>query len=276
MFLSKFLPLKIRAKKEYKKKLKKSGAVSDLKDNERLKNSFSGKRCFIIGNGPSIKKEDLSLLKNQTVFTVNDMYLYEQFSQLNTDYHLLFDPAYINQFDTIVNKINSFSENPPVLLTSLDYKNTIRDKEIKNQIIYLKSGFDVDHLKYVGLNIDGLLPYYCTVIQYAISFAIECGFSQIYLLGCDCTGIENFIDRKKGELPKSYCFDMKDEDEKLIAPTMIGSEHAFYEWYHVFKSYRLLNDVAKERKIEIIDLTADGILDVFPKLRLNNVLGVCD
>ena len=33
-----------------------------------LKNSHKGERCFIVGNGPSLKNTDLSLLKND--FTI--------------------------------------------------------------------------------------------------------------------------------------------------------------------------------------------------------------
>ena len=41
----------------------------------KLKNSFKGKRAFIIGNGPSLNKVDLNLLKNEYTFGVNSIYL---------------------------------------------------------------------------------------------------------------------------------------------------------------------------------------------------------
>ena len=34
-----------------------------------------GKRCFVIGNGPSLKQTDLSLLKNEFTFGLNRIYL---------------------------------------------------------------------------------------------------------------------------------------------------------------------------------------------------------
>lgn len=275
MLLNRLIPTKLRVKAQYDKKL---GALKDyeaLKKNMQEKGRYAGKRCFIVGNGPSVKCEDLSLLKDEIVFTVNDMYLYEQFPSLNTNYHLLFDPLHFEDMDEVIQKVNAGSSAAPTIVTSLEGKAKLADKTLPNAVLCLQSGLDIDHLKYVGLDIAGLLPYYCTVIQYALSLAIEMGFAQIYLLGCDCTGIQNFIERKKGELPTSYCFEMTKEDEQRVAnATMMRSEHAFFEWYHIFKSYRILNEVAKSRNIEIVDLTADGILDIYPKAKLKDIVQV--
>ncbi len=93
MFL-RFLPIRQRVRYNCKKRFTACANQEFIQENVKLKDSCQGKRCFILGNGPSIKKEDLNLLADEIVFTVNDMYLYEQFNRLNTNYHLLFDPAY--------------------------------------------------------------------------------------------------------------------------------------------------------------------------------------
>ena len=40
-----------------------------------LKDSHQGQRCFIMGNGPSLAKTDLSKLKNEFTFGMNRIYL---------------------------------------------------------------------------------------------------------------------------------------------------------------------------------------------------------
>jgi len=40
-----------------------------------LKNKYQGKRCFIIGNGPSLKNTDVSKLKDEFTFGMNRIYL---------------------------------------------------------------------------------------------------------------------------------------------------------------------------------------------------------
>ncbi len=49
-----------------------------LDSNRRIikyQNRYSGQRCFVIGNGPSLNKMDLSYLKNEITFGMNRVYL---------------------------------------------------------------------------------------------------------------------------------------------------------------------------------------------------------
>ena len=46
----------------------------DSKTLSKLYNAYKGKRCFIIGNGPSLNKHDLSLLRDEYSFAVNSIY----------------------------------------------------------------------------------------------------------------------------------------------------------------------------------------------------------
>jgi len=42
---------------------------------QALKDLHKGERCFIIGNGPSLKKTDLAKLRNEYTFGMNRFYL---------------------------------------------------------------------------------------------------------------------------------------------------------------------------------------------------------
>lgn len=269
MIFDRFLPQKYRVLKSCDRVIRQTPGFSAVSENGRLLNTKRG-RCFVIGNGPSLKREKVEKLADEVTFTVNDMYLSPSFSSIRTNYHLFFDPQYKDRIDEIMPKINQ-SGTMPVLVTNLDFAGSFSKAE--NETVFLKSGFDIDYLRYYGLHIDKVLPYFCTVVQYALALAIELGFEEIYLLGCDSTGIINYIDRKKGEAASQYSFEIsKEEEQKLSNVTEMTSEHAFYEWYHIFKSYRILKQIADERGIKIIDLTGEGILDVFPKKRLDDIL----
>ena len=50
--------------------------------NIELKDIHKGKRCFLLGSGPSIKKEDLRPLKNEIVFALNNFYVHEDFTEI--------------------------------------------------------------------------------------------------------------------------------------------------------------------------------------------------
>jgi len=272
MFFTRFIPKKWLARCQYNGFLRKEKNKNLLERNCDFKGSKQG-RCFILGNGPSLKNEDLKYLTNEVVFTVNDSFLSGFFGELRTNYHLLFDPQYSDRIGEIVEKINTH-ENKPVIVTDLANANKVNKNIFDNDVIYLKPGFEIDSLKQFGVHIEKLVPYFCTVVQFALVLAIDMGFDQIYLLGCDCTGIINYMERKKGDIASNYFFDIpKDEEKKLSSAIQnISSEHAFYEWYHIFKSYRLINEYAIKKGVKIVDLTSDGVLDVFPKDSLKKIL----
>ena len=48
---------------------------------QQLKNRYSGKRCFIIGSGPSMKIEYLDRLQNEFTFSANQ--IFKIFNQTN-------------------------------------------------------------------------------------------------------------------------------------------------------------------------------------------------
>ena len=63
--------------KYYNKRIAKT-----LDMNKEFENKYAGKRCFILGNGPSLKDEDLSVLKDEYVFTVNQFARKENFEEV--------------------------------------------------------------------------------------------------------------------------------------------------------------------------------------------------
>ena len=38
-----------------------------VKENEKIRNIYKGKRCFIIGNGPSLASQDLNKLTDESI-----------------------------------------------------------------------------------------------------------------------------------------------------------------------------------------------------------------
>src|SRR5882672_2735030 len=42
-----------------------------LRENEKLRDRHAGRRCFIIGNGPSLRAQDLTPLSGEVTFVMN-------------------------------------------------------------------------------------------------------------------------------------------------------------------------------------------------------------
>ncbi len=71
--------------------------VQSVKRLQKYKNRHQGERCFIIGNGPSLKKTDLSLLKGEVTFGLNRIYLLFNEIGFPTTYYVTVNKLVIEQ-----------------------------------------------------------------------------------------------------------------------------------------------------------------------------------
>lgn len=61
---------------------------------EKYSNNFSG-RCFIIGNGPSINEQNLTLLTDEFSFVSNRFVLHPHFDNLKPNFYCISDPDFL-------------------------------------------------------------------------------------------------------------------------------------------------------------------------------------
>lgn len=72
---------------------------NNVKNNKKFFGIHTGKRCFILGNGPSLKNVDLEILKDEYVFTVNCFSKVSGFEKVNSNYHLWIDSSFFELRD---------------------------------------------------------------------------------------------------------------------------------------------------------------------------------
>jgi hypothetical protein len=60
---------------------------------ESFRNRHQGRRCFLIGNGPSLRRMDLTALQGEIAFTINRGYLLGSLGLPVTPYYLVTDPV---------------------------------------------------------------------------------------------------------------------------------------------------------------------------------------
>lgn len=274
--LCRFLPDKEGKKLLYRRqcrKLSKSSLGKAMEVNASLKNIHQGKRCFVLGNGPSLSDIDLSLLKDEITFTVNDLYLKEDFGKLNTTYHLFADPYYYDNLEEIIKLLQEKSMPLGIFIEGSGFEK-LKQKQLKQlyPLYIFTNGIEVEGLSFIDIDLCRYLPYFCTVVQSALVIAVYMGFQEIYLLGCDCTGILNYIDKQKGISPSHYAYRLSEEEGQKQLEIKISSEHMFFEWYHIFKSYRLLRELFDKKGIKLVNLTQNSILDSLEKGKLEDVI----
>lgn len=227
---------------------------------KKLKGRKKGKRCFVVGNGPSLTVEQLEAIKKEDCFSANRIYKMFDKTSWRPLYYVVQD-----KYDST----KGFYENLEVktLFVSDFYW---REHGIKNPnaICYhihrtLKQTsnipFSVDCSKFVQAA--------STVTFTMIQFAVYLGYSEIYLIGMDHTYANVTNDR--GEIiqknnVKSHAF----EDEK---PNEVVANISYME-----DAYRVARRYCEEHGVKIYNATIGGALEIFNRTDFFSVVNMME
>lgn len=144
---------------------------------ERLKAKFAGRRCFVLANGPSLLRCDLTRLKNEVTICSNAQYLI--WDQMG------FIPDFLTVEDRLVaedrcNELNAIEQTTKIFPRDLSYclKKT-------DNTIYIN--FVRNHKKFPRFSpeFNRLVCWGGTVSVLNLQLAYYLGCSEIYLIGFD-------------------------------------------------------------------------------------------
>ena len=167
----------------------------------KLKNKEQGKRAFILANGPSIIKEDLTKLKDEVVIGMNASSLLEKKFGFISKYYTVTDHRFLNHHKKGKLATNELSQETIRVfreeLSLFDYKS------FETRTCYIKAigknGF--------SKNLSAGFYFGCTTTMLAIQLAYYLGCSDVYLLGCDCRYSEEnprFYEEESPQLEDSF------------------------------------------------------------------------
>lgn len=274
------------ALKKIKNKSKVNEFYYEIKKNQKYRNIHDGERCFIIANGPSTKKIDFSLLSNEFTFTVNQMALNSEFVDLKPDYHLWSDinffeindsnPEDIEMLETI-KAVNRLSPSTEVFYESMAKPMIERFglQKSTNVNYFQVLGLDPSHMERAFIDFTEPVPNYPTVVDYAILLAVYMGFKQIYLIGCDCTGIINIVKNKMKQAESSlYSYKMTENAAKRLE--RYSQQRSIIDELNsqaaMFKEYIALNNYCKQNGAKLMNATEGGLLEYIERVNLDDVL----
>ena len=114
-----------------------------------------------------------------------------------------------------------------------------------------------------------------TVVQFAIEAAIYMGFSQIYLLGCDNTGIITAVKsalRKNDE--EDYLYQVSENEKRRMESLLERNSLEVYirSYLSTFINYRMLYEECRKRNISLINCSSSTVIDSIPRASLTEVL----
>ena len=211
-------------------------------------NLHKGERCFIVANGPSLRKTDLSLLKDEITIGMNRIYLMEKECGFSPTYLVVLDlPIQLKQFteeyeDVIVPKFYN-----------LKGLNLFKDKDKINFLCgSFKRKFEPDFERRVG-NVR-------SVTGICIQLAFYMGFSEVYLVGKDHSY------NISGLGGKTVTADGSEQNHFISGYYKLGQKWKIPCYQEEEYFYQLSREYFEKYGRVIKDATIGGKLDVFEKV----------
>ncbi len=236
-------------------------------ERHNLKNKHRGRRCFLIGNGPSLKAEDLELLKDEITFAANRIYMLFDKTKWRPTYYFCVDARCygidhrkIKEMDAELRfvPLNTGVMAGKVYDEVTYYNRKINYVEVNQGNVVFKSevkfSCDAEKAVYAG----------GTVLYDALQWAVYMGFSEIYLLGVDC----------------SYAYEMT-KDGTVVATDMEKSHfdekyetgfNGAAEPFRMFTAWEQAKKSCEEKGIVIKNATRGGKLDIFERVSLEDII----
>ncbi|WP_178991517.1 6-hydroxymethylpterin diphosphokinase MptE-like protein [Winogradskyella schleiferi] len=264
--------------KYYLKFLFSKDLRKELNRTKELQNVHKGKRCFIVGNGPSLKHHNLNHLTNEFVFTVNYMMKSNDFKTLNSNYHLFFDPIVfgldpkVEEDKEKIDMIDSTLKSNPDMTYIIPYRRRANFIKLfpkhKFKFIYNYKTF-TPQLKNPS-QLHRITPGFQNVIIYAINSAIYMGFKEIYLIGVDMTGFLEHFEYNKVNNQWGHSYTKTEEEIALILETLkkknIDNEFYLKTYGKTLEHLKLMFSNATENGVKLMNASNHGAIDFLPRV----------
>lgn len=215
---------------------------------KQYKDIHKGKRCFIVGTGPSLKMEDLENIKGEYSFSVNSIVLSFADTTWRPTYYAIGDRFGYEKLKTAIREANmptifcgiSNKKMTPIMdVDFIPYPVNLLDHG--KMLLEQKDKFYGDAFKVVY---DGH-----SITYSAMELAVYMGFKEIILLGIDC--------------------DYSKAVNHIKAYSVQDNPNAAYM---MRESYKVARKWTDEHGVKILNATRNAKLDVFEKVSLEDIL----
>lgn len=213
----------------------------------KFKNIEYGKRCFIIGNAPSLRYEDLNTLKElgEVCFGVNRIYR----AFVNTTWR----PKYYVAVDSIICK------NDHDIIENIESTKFIRhfftEVDWKSENVNQFRGISSDNVNF-SKNIENGVYIGNTVIYDALQIAYYMGFKKIYLLGVD-------LDLTKRVNEQGRHFYKEGSEKERLQDANLN---------YILKAFKYAADVLEKEGVKLRNLSRAGEWDEIKRESFDDVI----
>lgn len=213
-----------------------------------MKDIHKGRRCFIIGNGPSLQNTDLSLLKDEFTFGMNRIYLLFTELEFATTYYVAINTLVIEQ---CAQDIRALPLPKFVTWRGRKWMSGAKNTFFLDTDYTMPATFSKD--------VSGRIFEGSTVTYVAMQIAFHMGFEEVILIGVDHSfttkGPPNVTVVSDGDDPDHFSGSYFGKGFRWQLPDLEASERA----------YQMAESAFRKSGRAILDATIGGKLTVFEK-----------
>lgn len=244
------------------------------RSNAKYKNVHKNERCFILANGPSVNRQDITKLKNEVVFSVSNGYLHADYATIAPRYHCVPQLTYTDLF-TEATAVAWFTEMDRYLGEAELFLSTTEFDLVEKHKLF--PGRTISYLDFDGAfsdrthskipDISRSVPRVQSVPVMCLMIALYMGFKEIYLLGVDHDAFRTGT--------YTYAFQptvLSNTDINLKSDGGISLYEEFKAHAALWEQYRALRTIAAENGARIINATHGGALDEFERIDFNTLI----
>lgn len=218
-----------------------------------LKNSHQGERCFLVGNGPSLKHTDLVKLRNEFSFGFNRIFLAED--------ELGFRPSCLVSINDLVVQ-QSAEEFKALRMPKFFAWRARKWVPLDEDAHFLYTTYTSPKF---STDITGRVWEGATVTNVALQLAYHMGFTTAILIGVDHSfatkGTPNTTVESQGDDPNHFSAAYFGKGFRWQLPDLETSE----------LGYRMARKAFEADGRQVLDATIGGKLDIFPKIDYNSL-----
>jgi hypothetical protein len=242
--------------------------------NEDLKNRHAGRRAFVIGNGPSLGRQDLRPLANEITIGANSFYKHPHADAVRLKYLCIGDASFMTDEPKSVTWHRLIEEHLPdtELILHPDARHLIARHGLyaKHKIRYFHRGIGQPIAELVELDLNRPINVGVTTgSMLCIPLAIHLGCTEIYLMGFDA----NWLDSATA----SYHFYQTHDQFPEFDTLNKDARFAMYEDELIvilreFEAHRVLATRSRQIGVKIWNATDGGRLDMHPRVRYEDIV----
>ena len=237
---------------------------------KKLKGKYKGRRVFLIGNGPSLNKTPLYLLKEEYTMAFNRFNIMLERLNWKPSFYMTADDVVAEDMQSELREMTGMADLcffPDIHRTkNLNFKKFIPQKE---NVLFTHQEF---------LKFSTILPFIApggTVVYEGFQILKFLGFSEIFILGVDM----NYVIHENANLISGYTIQSKgDDDPNHFDPRYFGKGRTYHQpiekvIQNMLKHLEIAACKLSTDECKAVNIGYDSVIDFFSKQDFYETLG---